>query len=590
MLRRLGRVMGVVCAFFLVWGVGTTQFGFAQPAQEWSDADAALASYRELRPEFGAATSIIDPQALAAAPADAVLTPRAIDLFDAVSGEQREIQRHRLQEAPGLQPWEFGPTDNLEDLATLDGVQAYTHTINTSFAGLNRVTGAGGGFIWVPPDTVVAKGPAKVLEAVNSALRLFTTGGGVIQTMDLNTFFSYAAGGDSDRVLFDPKVFYDRNATNPRFYIVALDAETNPNISRIYVAVSRSTNPANLNAANWCRYFIDGRRNVGTVNESWADYPGLGVGRDALLITANQFRFSNNTFTFAIIRALNKNILSNNAGGCPASNTIPLFTWQPSATLGDGTVFTLQPAQSYTSPTSFTGTTNPAYIINTIAGTSATYRVWRIRNVAGGAPTLGGPVNLLGNFTYALPPLARQSGGGTTSLLDTGSQRMVQAAGVGNAIYGVHGTACQFSASTILESCVRYIRLLVGQNGAGALTAAISQQITFGGGDNIFYFWPGIAVNLAQKIMVVWQRSSTTSFLSAWRTGKTLSALGFEPPVAIRNGTCTQTAYTRTGDYVGAQTDPGGTTFWVAGEMAIALTAGGTGCNWGTWIQQLTPP
>jgi hypothetical protein len=586
MLRRLRRLMGVVCAILLVLGLGFAQLGTAQPAREWDDLGAAALQYRELRAEVGTAATVTDPQVPAAgAQAGGPLALRDIPLLDAVSGEERQVQ---MQERAGAQSWEFGPVDNVEEFASSDGIEPYTHVINTSFGGLNRVTAANGGFIFVPPDTVVAKGPNKVLEAVNSALRLFTTAGGTIQTMDLNTFFGYALSGDSDKILFDPKVYYDRNAVNPRFYIVALDMETNPNISRIYVAVSRSTDPANLNAANWCRYFINGVRNAGGADESWADYPGLGAGRDALLITANQFRFSNNTFTYAIIRVMNKNVLSNNAGGCPAGGNIPLFTWQPSLTLGDGTVFTLQPAQSYTSPSSFTGTTNPAYVISSIASTSATYRVWRVRNVAGGAPTLGGPVSIVGNFTYGLPPSARQSG--TAVLLNTGSQRMVQAAGIGNAIYGVHGTVCQFTGGTALESCVRYLRFLVGQNASGALTAAMSQQITFGGGDNTYFFWPGIAVNLAQKIIVVWQRSSPTSFLSAWRTGKTLAAGAFEPPVAIRNGTCAQTAYNRTGDYVGAQTDPGGTTFWVAGEMSIALAAGGTGCNWGTWIQQLTPP
>jgi len=589
MLRRFRRAIGIVCASLLVLAVGTVQFSSAQPAQEWSDADAAGAPNQTLRPEIHSVTSVTAPQLPAAGAPDVdALTSRERPALDAVGPEGRAALKRRVQGAQGVQAWEYGQADNLEEFGNSSDIEPYGHVINTSFQGLDRVTGANSGFIFVPPDTVVAKGPNSVLEAVNSALRLHTTAGGVIQTMDLNTFFSYAVGGDSDKILFDPKVFYDRNATNPRYYIVALDAETSPSVSRIYFAVSRSTSPASLAAANWCRYFINAIRNSGTVNASWADYEGLGVGRDAVVIPANQFRFSNNTFTYAIIRAMNKNILSNNAGACPSGASIPLFTWQPSAFLGDGTVFTLQPAQSYTSPSSFAGTTNPAYLISTIAGTSATYRVWRIRNVASGAPTLGGPVNLVGNFTYSLPPDARQSG--SALLLDTGSQRMVQAAGIGNAIYGVHGTGCQFTGGTAVESCVRYVRILVGQSGAGLLTAALSQQITFGGGDNIFYFWPGIAANLLQKVIVVWQRSSSISFLSAWRTGKTLAALGFEPAVAIRNGTCAQTAYNRTGDYVGAQMDPAGTTFWVAGEMTKALVAGGTGCNWGTWIQQLTPP
>ena len=121
-----------------------------------------------------------------------------------------------------------------------------------------------------------------MLEATNSAVRLFTNVGGVIQTKNLNTFFGAPVG---DGLLFDPKTYYDRNAANRRHYVAALqvsgrgDSNIGNNISRIWLAISRSPDPANLNAANWCRYAINGQLNAGTTNANWADYPGLGTGR-----------------------------------------------------------------------------------------------------------------------------------------------------------------------------------------------------------------------------------------------------------------------------------------------------------------------
>lgn len=480
-------------------------------------------------------------------------------------------------------PWEMGQADPLEAPSPL------THTVTTSFAGLDRPSAGSGGFVFFPPDTIVARGPSHVLEAVNSAVRLFDSSGSAISTMDLNTFFSYPVDSDGERILFDPKVFYDRNAANPRFYLIALNAEgtgsssTSPWQSRIYLAVSRSATPADLSAGNWCRYYINARRNKRKPSKtSWADYPGLGVGPDALVITANQFTFVTSTFTYAIIRALNKTTLSNNAGGCPGLPKV--FTWQPASNKGDGTIFTLQPVQSYTSPSSFAGTTNPAYVISTLFGSSAVYRVWRVRNVASGAPTLGGPVDLVGAYTYGIQPDADQAG--TTVLLSTGDNRMVSAAGIGNSLSGVHGTVCNFTGGSPEESCVRYIRITVGQDAFGGVSAALSEQITFGGDDGVFYFWPGVAVNLSQQVIVVFQRSSGSSYLSAWRTGKNLADLVFETPAAITDGTCSQTLTARTGDYVGAHTDPAGTAFWVAGERAIPI---GGACVWQTWIQQVTP-
>ena len=57
--------------------------------------------------------------------------------------------------------------------------------------------------------------------------------------------------------------------------------------------------------------------------------------------------------------------------------------------------------------------------------------------------------------------------------------------------------------------------------------------------------------------------------------------------MALTNGTCTWTLY-RTGDYVGAHTDPGGKKFWLAGERATLI--GPLGCAWETWIRKVTPP
>ncbi len=573
---------------WIVWAVAvvitlvTVPFGAPQPVHGSDDREL----YRERGPdESETAVLITDPQlGSGASTAGTGARLYSMPLRTPLSAEDLLAAKAGARHSFGMAPWEMGQTDDLEEFATASGPGPLSHTVVSSFAGLDRPSAASGGFVFFPPDTAVAKGPAKVLEAVNSAVRLFTAAGTVVATMTLNTFFSYPVNGDGERILFDPKVFYDRNAANPRFYLVALDAETTlTEQSRIYLAVSRSNDPADLSAANWCRYFINAKRNKNKPSKtSWADYPGLGVGPDALVITANQFTFRSSSFTYAIIRALNKNTLSNNAGDCPGLPQV--FTWQPASGAGDITVFTLQPVQSYTSPSSFAGTANPAYVISTVYGSSAVYKVWRIRNIAGGSPTLGGPVNLTGAYTYGLPPDAVQAG--TTLPLSTGDNRMVSAAGIGNALYGVHGTLCNLGGGAA-ESCVRYVRITVGQNGTGGLTAALKQQITFGGGNGVFYFWPGVTANLVEKIVVVFQRSATNAYLSAYRTGKNLGDLAFEAPAAITDGTCSQTLTDRTGDYVGAQTDPLGATFWVAGERATSI---GGACVWQTWIQQLLAP
>ncbi|HEV8714582.1 MAG TPA: hypothetical protein VGX03_17355 [Candidatus Binatia bacterium] len=446
-----------------------------------------------------------------------------------------------------------------------------------SFVGLDRPSAANNGNEFFPPDTIVAKSNTRVLEAVNSALRLFTTTGGVLQTRDLNTFFGASL---SNGFVFDPKVYFDRSAANRRFYVVALQSDF-LSVSRIWLALSRSPDPASLNAANWCRYNIDGRRNVGTGDASFADYPGLGVGADALVISTNQFRFFEETFTFTIVRAFNKLVAANNASSCP---TIPSFIFQPSNTVGDVTTFTLQPVQHYTSPSSFRGTTNPAYLLSTHYGSSAIYRVWQVRNVGGSSPTLC-IKNVSGSFTYGLQPDAPQKN--SSLLLDTGDNRVTQAAGVSNALSGVHGTLCQLGRDAN-ESCVRVVRIIVGQSESGALTARISQQTTFGGGNGVFYFRPGIAVNAREQTAVDFHRSSSSTFLSSvWAVKNHLETARFVSPSALTTGTCPQERSNRTGDYIGAQTDPANfTSFWLAGERATTIAGE---CQWQTQIIKVDP-
>ncbi len=460
-------------------------------------------------------------------------------------------------------------------LASAPGPEALA-AVSTSFVGLDRPSSANNGFVFFPPDTIVAKSVNHVLEGANSAVRLFDAVGNVIETRDLNTFFGAST---SKGLLFDPKVYFDGNATSGRFYVVALQKKGSD--SRIWLAVSRSPDPPDLSPANWCRYNINGKRNAGTSLSSWADYPGLGVGADALVISANQFRFSNNSFTFAIVRVLNKLIAANNGSSCPS---IPLFTFQPSGVAGDASTFTLQPVQHYTSPSSFLPTTtNPAYLLSTVFGSSATYRVWQVRNVASGSPTLR-VVNVIGSYDYGVQPDAPQSG--SSLLLDTGDNRMTQAAGVGDAISGVHGSLCNINGGAS-ESCVRFVRISVGQNGGGSLTAAINQEQTFGGGAGVFYFWPGIAVNGVEETAVAFHRSSGASYLSSYWTIKALASTTFEAASPITDGTCAQTLSNRTGDYIGAQTDPSDSnTFWLAGERATTINGS---CQWQTQIIAVTP-
>jgi hypothetical protein len=456
--------------------------------------------------------------------------------------------------------------------------------VSTNFAGLNRLTAQNHGFIFVPPDTTIAKSPNRVLEGTNSALRLFTPAGGVLATADLNTFFGALT---TNGLMFDPKVIFDRLSNNRRFWIVALqkkgnlDADPTNDFSRIFFAVSRSVDPVNFSPTGWCRYSFSGIRDATTSNKSWADFPQVGVGSDAFLLATNQFKFTNNGFTFAILRAFRKLVAENNAVSCPG---IPFFTFQPAGGIaGNFDVFAIQPVHANTAPSSFAGTTNPAYALSTRRGSSNRYHVWRVRNVST-SPTLGHVI--LAHTSYAIPPSSPQPG--TLVRLDTGDNRVLGASGIGNTFEGIFTTLCNFTGGTPNESCTLAPRVVVGQTSTGLLSAAIIENPFRGFGDNIFAHHPSIALNFSIKGGSSWLRSGATFRLNSVALIKNPFA-GWTGVSQYAPGFCSYTTTSRTGDYSGAQTDPTNlNTFWLGGEQATAVP-GLNGCNWATRIAQLVP-
>ncbi len=465
--------------------------------------------------------------------------------------------------------------------------------VTTSFRGINifegGVTTPTDEFFAVPPDPNVAASPTRVVHVVNLAIRMFTRDGDVVQTLDLNDFFGTPEPETFEETLFDPKIIYDASGPRNRFYVVALETSFGtpaPRRSVIHLAVSRSATPANLNPANWCVYRINGRRNAGSDLDSWSDYPSLGAGADALVINTNQFTFDPGFFTFSVIRAIRKLPLSNNADGCPSPR---LFTFNASDEPGDAEAFTVQPVQHLTSPSSFSGTTKPTYLISTVQegfGTvpSNDYQVYRLRNVAT-SPTLS-QTTVTGNFAYLVPPNVGQDN--EAGFITTGDERMMEAAGVGDAFWATHATACSFPSGNV--SCVRVIRVEVGQSRGGALGASISQQSTFGRpGD--FLFWPGIAVNRDETVAVPFHfasPSATNNNLSTWWVVKDLDATAYRPLRPITTGRCQQVTV-RTGDYSGAETDPDLKSFWLSGERAREIPEFGGTCLWETRIIRVVP-
>ena len=155
-----------------------------------------------------------------------------------------------------------------------------------------------GGFDSIPPDPIGATGLDRVIAVVNVMIEAHDKAGVLLFRDALADFFTPLS---PTTLTFDPKVIYDQHAD--RFVVVTLervnaDPPSNPdpgNISRILLAVSKSSTPATPTAADWFFHDIGAKTLIDGV-EHWADYPGFAVDEEAVYITNNMFSFGARKF------------------------------------------------------------------------------------------------------------------------------------------------------------------------------------------------------------------------------------------------------------------------------------------------------
>lgn len=459
------------------------------------------------------------------------------------------------------------PATALEGQAlTKNGPRPLVPTATSSFDGLNRLDSGHRGFLFLPPDTIVAAGPNHILEGTNVAARLTNRAGGNPVVRSLYSLF----GHNLPAVMFDPKFYYDR--LSGRFFMVALFQNENPNQSFVYLAVSRSSTPRTLNVpADWCSYRIQGR-----VGESWADYPGLGMNENYIAISTNNFNFTGG-FRSAYLTALDKAPLVNNANRCP-NMTVRRFKLAQDAF--GSVAFTVQPAQHYSTNNS-EGT--PLYLVSSQpVATSSRYTFWRLFDRAGESAPVISRQQIETNENYSIPPEALQNGG---SPMDSGDLRIQQAVFRNGTVWAVHGTTCNFG-SLPAEACVRVLGIEPNNGGE-----TVTYDETIGGGDGWYYWMPGVAVNANDDVMITYQRSHATLSVGVGFASKLNGAADFTGNKLI-NGRCGIDNFdgntNRTGDYVGIQTDPvDNNSFWIAGEYSA--TVGRRACDWRTRIARVLP-
>jgi Ca2+-binding RTX toxin-like protein len=409
------------------------------------------------------------------------------------------------------------------------------------------------GFYTIPPDPHAAVGPHHLVSVVNSSVVVVDKATRVMQQhVGMHVFFDQPIG---DR-LIDPKVIYDPSAD--RFVVVVLevagrdDSNAANNASRVHVAVSVGPSPT----GPWHRLEIDSNIRIDG-SETWADYTGLGVGADAVYITANQFDFETEAFADSRLWIVPKEPLYSEGRGT--------FTMHDPAPAED--LVTLQPARMHGAAPDGVGTYLVASGIEDLDG--ADYlRVIAVQNPLGAAPVFRGSDVALGGDLFAPGELFDAPQPVSTRRIDTLDTRVLDAVWRDGSLWAVN-TMEPRSGPDAGQATAHFYEIATG----GARPSLI-QQGNIGASDvdpDAFTYMPSVAVDGGGNVGFGFALSSPNHYAGSYYTvRRATDPLGtVQDTRALRAG---QDWYVRTlgrgrnrwGDYSSIAVDPAADgTFWL---------------------------
>jgi len=420
--------------------------------------------------------------------------------------------------------------------------------LDSSFAGLGNPPATRGDVI--PPDTMGAIGPGHIVSLLNSDFGVFDkTTGAELQKIPLQSFWASlgTAAGQPAHFPFDTKVLYDPSSA--RFFAVTLGGTKSPD-SWIMIAVSATADPT----GTWSKWAIDADRDNDVQQfNNWADFPGVGLDRNNLYVTANMFT-NLDDFQYGKIWVLPKALLLSGSSS---------ITWAEFRNPPGGS-FNMQPAHTF-------GAAPAEYFL--FEGSSNHLLMARIDNTSG-IPVWHAPIAVtIASYTpTALLPGAPQSGNDNT--IDTSDTRLLNVVYRNGSLWTVH--TVQSPAMTKTE--VAWYQI---DPGAGAVLAQgrISDLVRW-------YYYPSIGVNANGDVAIGMSGSSAKEFVGGYYTARRFADPGgtMQPVSLLKGGEqpyfkAFSISGGRWGDYSATVVDPNGNLrFWTVQEYAATPAN-----TWGTW-------
>ena len=179
-----------------------------------------------------------------------------------------------------------------------------------------------------PPDNAIAVSTdGYVVSVDNYTIEYYKTDGTVLLSRETHSDFFNNSSLNSK--IYDPRVIYDPK--EDKFIYVVLHGST-PATSKVLVSFSKTSNPQD----GWNIYTIDINGTNGVMKDNtWFDYPSIGISTNELFISGNMFS-SSNSFDQSILLQIEKE------NGFKGTN-FNFKTWKDVKHANGGSAFTMKP-------------------------------------------------------------------------------------------------------------------------------------------------------------------------------------------------------------------------------------------------------
>ena len=403
-----------------------------------------------------------------------------------------------------------------------------------------------------PPDTNGAVGPAHLLVTVNFEVAVQSKTGDLLSSVSLSGFFSRLGVSDT----YDPRVIYDPHSA--RFIIVA-GAERRAADSAVLLAVSDNSNPL----LGWSMWRFD----ADSANALWVDFPNVGVTVDRLTFTSNMFAINGDAFQGVNVWAIDKSTALD--GGAITST---LFYVQ-------GIGSTLVPAHT------FDADITAHYLINPFWSGGGILSLYMLTGSAATPEfTTSTFQPVAGTWADTLPDAPQL---GTAARLQTNDARIMNAVIRNGSLWACHTAGMPAAGAD--RCAIQWWEIDVNQESPGfgqVIQSGIIDHSASGGlTPGMYYYYPSIAVNKFNDVLIGFSGSSPSMYVGAFYAfrnastpaGEIEGVVRYKAGVGIYGGG-------RWGDYSSASVDPADDiALWTFQEYA------GSGGEYGTWWARVDP-